>query len=118
MAPSKNRETEVLVGDVKWKVRLLTQRSFSRHHGKEAKDAGAITDTSSKTTDFIIGHVTESIVRHEVFHMYFDLLLLDSTVGLTPYQVEESVASLMGKHGDQYYASCQTLYKWLLGGIQ
>lgn len=100
------------VVDNNWKIRLLSPEMFIKEHGKSHSDSDAITDTEKFIVDFKIGSLTEVNVRHEVFHMYFDSLLVASA-NLTPLQIEEMTASLMGKYGEDYIKSSRKVWKWL-----
>lgn len=104
---------KIKVAGVFWTVRLLSAEEFSKVHGEKFKDAAAITDTGKKIVDFRREDLNDIHVRHELFHMYFDSLLLDSA-DLNTLQVEEVTASLLGKYGEEYIKISRKIYRWLV----
>ena len=102
----------LLIGDVKWRVRLLTTEQFAKEHGEEHKDSGALTDTSKNIVDFQIGEITKENVYHEMFHAYFTLALVNNAP-MDRDQTEEVAATVMGKYATEYIANAYKTSAWL-----
>lgn len=100
-----------IAGDF-WEIRLLSPEVFIKEHGPHFKEAAAVTNVLTRTVDYRTDELTEVNVRHETFHMYFSTQLIFDA-DLSPDQVEETAACLMGKYGEEYIKNSRKIWKWL-----
>jgi len=76
----------------RWKFRSLTAEEFQKKH-PDVQDALAVTDTNTRTMDFI-GIPTLGRVFHELTHAYVSYLHMDGS-NLKPEHAEEMICHLL-----------------------
>lgn len=102
------KKLKITVLDNHWTVRLLTPMGYKRLHGV---DSAAITDTEKKTVDLQNGFVSLFVIRHELFHVYVDATMTNST-DLTADQMEEISANIIGTHGEKMIEQGNEIFEY------
>ena len=97
------------IGDVHWKIRLLSPEKFCKIHDDNNE---AVTDPNIKTMDFRTDCINITNVRHELFHAYFTLTLTGDT-NMDKDNVEEVSAALIGKYGQDLINNSVKILTWL-----
>jgi hypothetical protein len=103
---------KVIIGNDEWTCRLWRTKPYIKLYGD---DSGAITSPNEFLIDFRDDELSLEVVAHELTHAYFKYLHLDSVIGLDVDNLEEIVASWLGKNHLRFTEMAQTLYSQLKG---
>lgn len=85
----------VVIKDIKWKFKLLSDKVFDRKH-KEGKFR-AMTMTGDHCVDFRKSDFTKALIFHELCHAYYTSCLT-SDADHNADQVEETLAKILEMH--------------------
>lgn len=97
----------VKTGDLTWKVSVLTPEQYVKEFGQGSL---AMCLKDLREVYFIKDYITPETIRHELFHMFMELALIQSCTRLAISDFEECAAEVMGKYGEQYFKLSQALW--------
>ena len=95
MAQKRKKSSPVFSVDIrgqKWKFQVITDKLYKKRHTKGgAIDYVALCSTDNKTISFRFDHISERVVRHELYHAFYSTLYTASA-DLEEDQIEEILA--------------------------
>ena len=103
-------QVRVLINEDEWTCRLWRSKTYEKMHGD---DSGAITDVVEKTIDFRDDEFTLEVVGHELTHVYFKYLHLDSVVAPKIQDIEEIFSSWLGANFQKFNERVFQVYNGL-----
>lgn len=96
----KNNLTIKIKGK-EWQIRFVTSKQYHKQHSDRNEEEAALTNSLSRTIDFIKEAINLRIVRHELMHAHFaECATGDSD--LSNEQIEEQACNLIGEHLDEF----------------
>lgn len=94
-----------------WTFKVLSEKEYNKRLGD---NSDATTENSKKLITFRAGKsLTKEVVAHELWHLYWNYLNIDSTTSLPIGDLEEIIASFMEKIYDRYHRRVKLVYKQL-----
>lgn len=108
-------EVQVLINEDTWTCRLWRAKTYEKLHGD---DSGAITDVVEKFIDFRDDEFSLETVGHELTHVYFKYLHLDSVVDPKIKDIEEIFSSWLGANFQKFYEKTFQIHNGLLAKKQ
>lgn len=104
---------KIKLGDEAWLIKLVPPEEFVSTHGEEFEGTAALTDLEKKEIHFRTDEIDIEYVRHELFHAYFNLLMLKD-IELKKDDTEEMSANVIGKYGEELIKNSKKIIKYLL----
>lgn len=89
-----------------WKLKLLTKKAFEKRNGADCFAvtwSNRVIELSSKGQDI-------ETIRHELVHAYQKEMCLGSTNEVTPADMEEWIAELIGRRGPELLRLADVLH--------
>ncbi len=99
-------ECEIQVMDSLWKCRLIKPATFKRLHGSGT----AVVDFENKILDFDVKEFQLELITHELSHIYYDALPIESTNKIKIEDFEEILCSFMGRHNTVIYEKSNYIF--------
>jgi hypothetical protein len=98
-----------------WTLKLWRSKAYEKLHGD---DSAAITTPDENLIEFKENELSLETVAHEMFHANFKYLHLDSTTSLIIDDVEEIIASWIGRQHAAFSSHAIAIYQQLTGEIK
>lgn len=88
---------KVVILGKSWRVKVVSPKTYMKNHGD---DSDAITDLNKRVIDFRNDEFNIEVIRHEIFHAFLEESMV-SRASLTPEQVEEIAAEIVGRYAEE-----------------
>jgi glucuronate isomerase len=103
---------KIKIGDQSFKLKLLSREKYDEVMDEDS-ESEAMTDLNDNTITFAEDSTNfPSVVRHELFHAYFSLNLVNSS-NLDMVQTEELSAEIVGKYGEDIVKLGKKITTWI-----
>lgn len=117
--PSKRTQitTSVIINGDTWRFTILSTPVYTRKHSDIA-DSAAISMVEQRIVDFSQDDFSESVLLHELIHVYFSYLCLDDTTSIGIGDAEEIFANFFVKYHNKILKTYHILYKILVEDVK
>lgn len=103
---------KIKIGDQSFKLKLLSREKYDEVMDEDS-ESEAMTDLEDNTITFAEDSLNfPGVVRHELFHAYFSLNLVNSS-NLNMTQTEELSAEIVGKYGEDIVKLGKKITTWI-----
>ncbi len=110
MANRPKKTYNLKINEDVWVCKLFDNEAYEKQHGAKSE---AITLPSKKEVHFKLDGLTKPTIGHEIFHVYWEYLYLESATDLQVTDVEEIIAEFISNNYKRYAQKIELVYKGL-----